>query len=237
MPADQPLVVISKSGSKRWISAADTAARKLGLKLGMPASKAQALVANLTMIDADPSADAAALERLALWALRQYSPVVAVDGTDGIVMDTEGADHLQGGEDLLIFGLVNGLRGRGLTARAAVADTWGAAHAITRVTSAETTVVPLGGVAKAVTGLPIHCLRLPPDTIHGLRVMGVETVGELSAMPRAPVTLRYGPEVGRRLDQLFGRMAEPIEPLRTPELVEAAKNFQEPIGAAETIAK
>lgn len=91
------------------------------------------IVASLTMIDADPAADAAALERLALWALRQYSPVVAVDGTDGIVMDTEGADHLQGGEDLLISGLVNGLRARGLTARAAVADTWGAAHAITRV--------------------------------------------------------------------------------------------------------
>lgn len=226
MPADQPLVVISKSGSKRWVSAADTAARRIGLKVGMPASKAQAVVANLTMVDADPNADAAAIERLALWALRQYSPVVAVDGADGIVMDTEGADHLQGGEDLLISGLVNGLRGRGLTARAAVADTWGAAHAITRVTPAETTVVPVGGVAKAVTDLPIHCLRLPADTIHGLRVMGVEAVGELSAMPRAPLTLRYGPEVGRRLDQLFGRMAEPIEPLRTPELVEAAKNFQ-----------
>ena len=27
MPADHPLVVISKSGSKRWVSAADTAAR------------------------------------------------------------------------------------------------------------------------------------------------------------------------------------------------------------------
>ena len=91
VPTDQLLVVISKSGSKRWVSAADTAARKLGLKLGMPASKAQAVVANLKMIDADPAADAAALERLALWALRQYSPVVAVDGTDGIVMDTEGA--------------------------------------------------------------------------------------------------------------------------------------------------
>lgn len=102
MRADQPLVVISKSGS-----AADTAARRLGLKVGVPASKAQAIVANLTMIDADPAADAAALERLTLWALRQYSPVVAVDGTDGIVMDTEGADHLQGGEDLLISGLVN----------------------------------------------------------------------------------------------------------------------------------
>jgi protein ImuB len=189
------------------------------------------------MIDADPAADAAALERLALWALQQYTPVVAVDGCDGIVMDTEGADHLQGGEELLITGLVNRLRGRGLNARAAVADTWGAAHAITRLTTAETTVVPIGGTSKAVINLPIHCLRLPADTIQSLRVLGVETVGELSAMPRAPLTLRFGPEVGRRLDQLFGRVAEPIEPLRTPDLVEVSRNFQEPIGAAETIAK
>lgn len=237
MPADQPLVVISRSGAKRWVSAADTAARKVGLRVGMAASKAQAIIANLTMIDADPASDAAALERLALWALRQYSPVVAVDGTDGIVMDTEGADHLRGGEELLISGLVNLLRGRGLTARAAVADTWGAAHAITHFTTAETTVVPVGGVTKAVVGLPIHCLRLPADTIQSLRVLGVETVGELSAMPRAPLTLRFGSEVGRRLDQLFGRVDEPIEPLRTPDLVEVSRNFQEPIGAAETIAK
>lgn len=237
MPADQPLVVIAKSGSKRWVSAADIAARKVGLRVGMAASKAQAVIANLTMIDADPAADAAALERLALWALRQYSPVVAVDGTDGFVMDTEGADHLRGGEEMLISGLVNMLRAKGLTARAAVSDTWGASHAITRLVSAETTVVPMGGVSNAVVGLPIHCLRLPPDTIHGLRVLGVDTVGELSAMPSAPLSLRFGPEVGRRLDQLFGRVAEPIEPLRTPELIEVFRSWQEPIGAAETIAK
>lgn len=237
MPVDQPLVVISRSGSQRRISAADTAACKLGLKIGMAASKAQAMVANLQMVDADPVADAAAVERLALWALRQYSPIVALDGTDGIVMDTEGADHLQGGEELLISGIVNGLRGKGLTTRAAVADTWGAAHALARLTNAETTVVPRGDVTKTVTGLPIHCLRLPPDTIQGLRVLGVETVGELSALPRAPLTLRFGAQVGRRLDQLFGRVAEPIQPLRTPELVEVARNFQDPIGAAETISK
>lgn len=237
MPADKPLVVISRSGSKRWVSAADAAARKVGLHIGMAASKAQAVISDLAMLDADPVADAAALERLALWALRQYSPVVALDGADGIVMDTEGADHLRGGEEVMISGLVNVLRSRGLTARAAVTDSWGASHAITRLTSAETTVVPVGDIQKTVVGLPIHCLRLPSDTVQGLRILGVETVGELSAMPRAPLTLRFGPEPGRRLDQLFGRLAEPIEPIRTPELVEVFRNFQEPIGAAETIEK
>lgn len=47
------------------------------------------------MVDADPQADQAALERITLWALTVYSPIVATDRIDGIVMDTEGADHLQ----------------------------------------------------------------------------------------------------------------------------------------------
>ena len=230
------MVVISRSGSRRTICAADDAARKLGLRIGMPASKAQALVADLAMYDVDPVGDLAALDKMALWMLRQYSPVVAVDGTDGIVIDTEGADHLQGGEELMVSGMVNRLRGVGVVARAAVADTWGAAHAIARCTSAEWTVVPVSETAKAVLGLPIVCLRLAPETVNSLRVLGIETVGQLSAMPRAPLTLRFGPEVGRRLDQLFGRAAEPIDPIRSPEIVEVNRPFAEPIGAAETIA-
>ncbi len=61
----------------------------------MPAAKAQSLFRGLMLMDADPQADATALERITLWALTIYSPIVAVDG---IVMDTEGADHLQGYE-------------------------------------------------------------------------------------------------------------------------------------------
>lgn len=231
------MVVIARSGSRRTVCAADDAARKLGLRIGMPASKAQALVADLAMYDADPVGDLVALDKMALWMLRQYSPVVAVDGTDGIVIDTEGADHLQGGEELMVSGMVNRLRGVGVVARAAVADSWGAAHAIARCSSSEWTVVPVSENAKSVLGLPIVCLRLAPDTVNSLRVLGIETVGQLSAMPRAPLTLRFGPEVGRRLDQLFGRAAEPIEPIRCPEIVEVSRPFAEPIGAAETIAK
>lgn len=234
---DTPLVVIARSGSKRWIAATDRAALKLGLRVGVPAAKAQALVQGLMMIDADPVADLAALERLTLWALSQYSPVVAMDPPDGIVMDTEGADHLQGGEELMLSGLVNRFRGRGLAAHAAIADTWVAAHALARATSCETVIVGRGETPKAVNRLPLSSLRLPVDTVASLRTLGFATVGELAATPRAPLTLRFGPEVARRLDQLFGRVAEPIDPIRPADLVEVQKSFAEPIGAPETIEK
>ena len=86
LPADKPLVVIARSGSKRWICAADQSALKLGLRIGTAASKAQAMVADLLMVDDAPAEDAAALERLALWALRQDSPVVTLDSADGLVI-------------------------------------------------------------------------------------------------------------------------------------------------------
>ncbi|WP_082336894.1 Y-family DNA polymerase [Rhizobium ecuadorense] len=234
---DTPLVVIARSGSKRWVTAADQAAAKLGLRVGMPAAKAQALVQGLTMVDADPVADLATLERLTLWALSQYSPVVAMDPPDGIVMDTEGADHLQGGEDLMLSGFVNRFHARGLAARAAIADTWGAAHALARSTDREMVIIRRGETAKAVNRLPLSSLRLPAEIIASLRTLGFATVGDLATTPRAPLTLRFGPEVGRRLDQMFGRLAEPIDPIRPADIVEVQKSFAEPIGAPETIEK
>ncbi|MEF0938910.1 Y-family DNA polymerase [Rhizobium sp. BR 362] len=234
---ETPLVVVARSGSKRWLSAVDVNAARVGLHVGTPAAKAQALVQGLQMVDADPGADRAALERLTLWALSQYSPVVAADPPDGIVMDTEGADHLQGGEELMLSGLVNRFRARGLQARAVVADTWGAAYGLARSMMTETRIIPAGKTAEAVAQLPLTSLRLSAETVISLRTLGFQTVGELAATPRAPLALRFGPEIGRRLDQMFGRVPEPIDPIRCPEIIEVHRAFAEPIGAAETIGK
>lgn len=237
IPPEQAIAVIAKSGSKRWVSAADDAARKAGVRAGMPAAKAQAIFRNLMLVDADPAGDAAALERFALWALNVYSPIVAVDGSGGIVMDTEGADHLQGGEELMLTRVANQFGAKGLTARVAVADTWGAAHACARAITRATVIVPRGGTARAVEKLPISLLRLPEKIVGDLRTLGFQSVGELANTARAPLALRFGPEIGRRLDQMFGRVSEPIDPIRSPEQVQVSRAFAEPIGAAETINK
>ncbi|RDJ03837.1 Y-family DNA polymerase [Rhizobium grahamii] len=237
IPADQPIAIIERSGSKRWVSAVDVSARNAGVRVGMQAAKAQALFGGLTMIDADTAADADALRRITLWALTVYSPIVAVDAPDGIVLDTEGADHLQGGEAAMLTRLANQFRAKGLTASIAVADTWGAAHACARAIKKETVVVPRGEAAHATERLPISLLRLPGSIVCDLRVLGFKTIGELSTTPRAPLALRFGPEIGRRLDQMFGQLSEPIEPIRAPEWIEVSRAFAEPIGAAETINK
>ena len=104
-PVEAPLILSGQEGRRRVVFALNAAARGAGLRTGMPVTKAQALVPGLIVSDADPAADAAALGRLALWALH-YAPVAAADPPDGIVIDITGAAHLHGGEEALLKGMV-----------------------------------------------------------------------------------------------------------------------------------
>lgn len=216
--------------------AADAAAQAAGLRTGMPVAKAQVLVSGLIVQDADPSADAEALDRLAAWLLR-FAPVVAPDPPDGVVIDSTGADHLHGGEAAMLDGLLGRLAISGLTARAAIADTWGAAHALARYAARPTIIAPPDHGRSILNSLPLAALRIGPSAVEGLQTLGFQCVGDLLAQPRAPLTLRFGPEIGRRIDHSLGDLAEPIEPIRPPELLEVRRAFAEPIGAAETIAR
>ncbi|HEY4547741.1 MAG TPA: DUF6504 family protein [Pedomonas sp.] len=237
LSAETPLVLVGREGSRRVVRAADAAAQAAGLHAGMPVAKAQILVPDLVMEDASPAADAEALERLAVWMLQRFAPIVAADPPDGIVIDSTGADHLHGGEAAMLDGLVGRLALSGVTARAAIADSWGAAHALARYSADPVCIAPAGHGPSVLVPLPIEALRLPHRMAADLRVLGFDRIGDLLAQPRAPLTLRFGPELERRLRQALGELAEPIEAVRSPDLIEARRAFAEPIGAAETIAR
>ena len=64
---------------------------------------------NLVVRDAEPDADREALDRLALWALRRYAPIIAVDPPHGLVIDATGATHLHSGESAMLTDMVERL--------------------------------------------------------------------------------------------------------------------------------
>ncbi len=203
----------------------------------MPVAKAQALAPGLVVMDADARADTQGLEKLALWALQRISPIVMADPPDGMVIDSTGADHLHGGEALMLETMLEKFAQSGVEARAAIADSWGAAHAAARFATRSTLIIPSVETYPLLRRLPMSALRLQPDIVSGLRTLGFDRIGELMDQPRAPLALRFGPEIGRRLDQALGLVPEPVEPIRPPEIIEVSRVFGEPIGAAETIAR
>jgi protein ImuB len=232
---DGPLITAAHDGRRMVVAAADAAAAAQGLHRGMPLAQAQAMVPGLAPQPADPEADAAALRRLATWCLR-YAPLTAPDAADGIWLDVTGCAHLHGGETKLLRDLVGRLAAQSIAARAAIADTPGAAHAVTRFSGEVVKVVPVGDTAPAIATLPIDALRLPAAITDGLRLLGFETVEQLAATPRAPLTRRFGPMVATRLDQALGKVFEPIVPAFPPDLVQARLTFVEPLLTAEAFA-
>jgi protein ImuB len=236
-PPERPLVIAGRDGRRRAVVAADRAAQALGVRPGLALAQAQARVPDLHIEPADPAADAAALARLALWALRRYSPVVAIDLPDGLLIDATGVAHLFGGETALLDELRARLTAARLGSRVALAGTVGAAHALARFGPRPAMIAASSETGVAVAALPLAALRLDPTLVERMRRLGFESIADLAATPRAPLALRFGSEPGRRLDQIFGRLAEPIQPIRWPELIQVRRAFAEPIAAPETLAR
>jgi len=232
-----PLILAQRAGNRRLIYALNDAARAAGLKPGMAVAQAQALVPALAIQDASLNEDAAALEKLALWGLRLFSPLVAVDAPDGLVIDATGTAHLHGGEEAMLNNMVARLAAAEIRARAAVSDSWGAAHAFARASSKPVMVIPPSESGALLQRLPLGFLRLPRGSVDQLRRLGFERVADIANQPRAPLAQRFGPQLHQRLDQALGRQREPIEPVRVAELIEARRQFAEPIGAPETLAR
>jgi protein ImuB len=234
---DVPLVIAGHDGRRRLVMAANHAAQALGVQPGLPLAEAQARVPRLHIAPCDPMADAAALARLAAWALRRYSPVIALDPPDGLLIDVTGAAHLHGGEAALLRDLLSRLQAASIAAHAGLADTIGAAHALARFAPDPPTIAVPDQAGAVLSSLPVAALRLDAECAERLRLLGFATIADLMAVPRAPLALRFGAEPGRRLDQALGRLAEPITPFRPPELIQVRNAFAEPIGAPEMLAR
>jgi len=229
------MVTAARSGQKVVVAAACARARALGLAPGMALTQARILVPGLDVRDADPQADAAWLDRLGLFAARRWTPRAAVSGPDGLWLDLSGVAHLFGGEERMARRLLAFCARLGFTARIAIAGTAGAAHALARFGGARIVLCPAGDEAEALAPLPIAALRLDEDALATARRLGVETVGEAMAMPRAPLQRRFGSGLLVRLDQALGRAGEPLDPIVPEDPPQVLLRFMEPIGSAEAI--
>ena len=115
-----------------------------------------------------------------------------------------------------------------------IADTAGAAWAFARQ-AAPAAIIPPGAHVAALTPLPVTALRLADGARELLARLGVETIGELMAMPRAPLVRRFGKTIAQRLDQATGALPEPLDPIIPVQPIAVTRRFAEPIATADAI--
>ena len=185
-PPEAPLILVGRDGPRRVVLAADAAAQAAGLRVGMPASKAQALVRGLVIQDADPTADAAALDRLALWMLAALCP--------NRRRRSAGRNRHRASARIICTEESRLARGPGRKARWSRLErsrrhcryVGRGPHAPARFDARPSPMSEPGSAARDVEHLPIAALRLAPGLVHDLHVLGFERVGDCGAAARGP---------------------------------------------------
>ena len=225
-PVDGPLALTLRSGNADHLHCLNPAASARGLSRGMALADARAICPDLATRPADLAREAAALASLRRWASR-YAPMVATDGSDGLMADISGVPHLFGGEEALRDDLQARLERAGLHAASAIAGSRGAAHALARHGGG---IVPDGKLAEGIGHLPVTALRIDHDTAEALARVGLARITGLVDLPRAPLARRFGPGLVMRLDQALGQRDEPVA--ADPEMAHFGMRMTlpEPIG-------
>ncbi|MEM9870583.1 MAG: DNA polymerase Y family protein [Pseudomonadota bacterium] len=129
--ADQPVAVVEDQQNMQLITSLNAIAQDAGLQIGQPVRDAHAMCPRLMTYPRSVSAEARFLEALQRWA-GKFSPWVAPEDGDALVVDLTGCAHLFGGEAKLMQLVEEDCTDLGLSVLMGLADTRGAAWALAR---------------------------------------------------------------------------------------------------------
>lgn len=228
------MLLIERTGNTQRVAACSAEAVARGVRPGVTLAHAQALVPEADTAPFDAAGDAAALHALALWAMR-FAPAVALDPPDALLLDVTGCARLFGGDLRLLNQAADAVERLAFTVRAALADTVGAAWALSHGGDEPRALVPPGQCYAALAHLPPWTLRLSPEILDRLDALGLQRIESLLMLPRATLPARFGDKLLLRIDQALGRATELLSPVRPPPQAAARMNFEHAVTDRRTL--
>lgn len=228
-----PFVLAAPDHGRMVVTAVNALAENEGIFVGMVVADARAVISSIQVFDDDPHTSLKALKGFAEWFIR-YTPAVAIDEPDGLLLDITGCAHLWGGENQYLTDINMRLKQLGYVARTAMADTIGAAWAIARF-GKSFFIIETGQQTTALLPLPPAALRIKPDAVERLEKLGLRQVGSFITMQRSALRRRFGQQFLIRLDQATGAREEFIQPVIPIEPYQERLPCLEPIATATGI--
>lgn len=250
----RPLIFIEKIKGASRVVACDAAAVANGLEPGLSLADARARIPALKAVAQDVAADQAFLVHLAGIAYA-FTPSVAFDAPDGLVLDVTGCAHLFGGEAELAVRLEKTLRKAGVSiVMLAIAPTPEMARALARFAAAEKGLRPARGTgpsrspsrgrpldpfivhdSKHVRALSVAALEGEPEDIRALKRAGLKTIGDIASRPSILFSARFTPAFMQRLPRILGEEDRRITSLHPPPETALDHRCPEPLVTADAI--
>lgn len=232
-PFKAPLLISGRANNSLYVQALEVRAERMGLHKGQALANAQAMVRELCVLPADEKADAALLEAIADWCGR-FSPFVACDAPDGLLIDITGAAHLFGGEAAMLTLVRQKIAAQGFAVTAAIAGTALCARALARF--ADGHIAAPGMEADSLARLPVAALGCDDSIRRALERAGLKTIAQVGQRERSELAARFGKKFVGDFEILLGASDKPIDPRRPLPDLSAEQRFAEPIVAAPAIA-
>ncbi|MBX3375435.1 MAG: DNA polymerase Y family protein [Phycisphaeraceae bacterium] len=229
------LLLISTAARGQIVSHCCPLAAQHGVRPGLNITQARAILPptlHVRIEPHDPARDARALSALSVVA-QSLSPITSAEAPDGILADVSGCARVFGGEEGLVRAAISRFTDLGFHVRAAIAPTYGCAQAVVRC--GRSRIVPDGAQRQALYPLPIRALRLDPGTEEALHEVGLDTIGQVMAIPRSVLPARFGEDILLRLDQALGHAMETIDPIHTTDPIRVDRLFDGPSDQFEAI--
>jgi len=211
-----PFVFAAPDHGRMLVTAVSPLAAGHDVVPGMPAADAKAICPGVEVLDDKAGRAGKLLKGLGEYCIR-YAPIVSIDefSMDGLILEVTGCAHLWGGERAYVKEIVSRFKGKGYTVRLAIADTPGAAWAVSRFGKV-TPLVAVGAHVETLQVLPPEALRIEAHILAKLRKLGFYQIRSFMNMPRSVLRRRFGEAFLLRLGQALGTEDEPLQPLRQP---------------------
>lgn len=228
------LAFVEKQNGGVRLAAVDAAAWRNGLRPGLSLADARARCPSLRAVNLNSEADEFFLTQLSDSATA-FTPSIALDKPNGLVLDLTGCTHLFGGEAKLAQRLEGMLRPEGVTVcRLAVAPTPDMARALARFAHASPC---FAHDATEVRTLPVAALECSSEDSIALKRAGLRTIGDIAGRPSVLFTARFKPAFTVKLSRILGEEDRCITPLRSQPACQAEHRYPEPLISHDVIEK
>jgi protein ImuB len=199
----------------------------------MAVADARAMIPTLQVLNDESGLSARLLKGIGEWCIR-YTPAVALDLPNGLILDVSGCAHLWGSEKKYLTEIFKRIKQFGYDIHIGIADTIGAAWAVARF-GQEFPIIETGQQTAALLSLPAAALRIEAEVVEQLEKLGLRQISNFISIPRPSLRRRFGPQLLHRLDQALGHEEEWIDPLQPIEPYKERLPCLEPIVTATGI--
>ena len=236
----EPLAVVQAGrdlGGRAHVLGATAAAQ--GVMAGQTLAEARAICPRLVTRECSPERERAAAQA-AREAASAVSPRVEETAPGLLYLDAAGLESLFGDDRAVARELVAAAEKVGVRAAVGLASSKTVARLAARAAAADLALEETrwgagGGAFRVVgpsvqreflAGLPLYALELPDELQESLRRFGLETLGEVAALPPGPLAARLGPEAGLLSRLARGEDASALRARAEPERFEEGEELE-----------